>query len=258
MVRSGNEDSFASDPHGGLAILADGMGGHNAGEIASNMATAVIANAMRDVSKLRLSYELDPRTGKSRAEELLRTHIATANASVHGMSQSQAQYAGMGTTLVVALFYDNKVTVAHIGDSRLYRLRGTELLQVTKDHSLLQEQIDAGLLTPEQAEQSNHKNLVTRALGVDATVEPEIHDHDALPGDIYLLCSDGLSDMVSDEDIATTLRASGADLKSCAHQLVNRANEHGGRDNISVILVRVLREYAAERGILAGIRDWLR
>ena len=164
----------------------------------------------------------------------------------------------MGTTLVVALFYDNKMTVAHIGDSRLYRLRGDEFTQVTRDHSLLQEQIDSGLITPEQAKQSQNKNLVTQALGIDPAVEPEIHEYETQPGDIYLLCSDGLCDMVSDEDIGMALQTLGANLKLCAQQLVQMANDNGGRDNVSVILVRVLREYPAPRGVMGKVFGWLK
>src|ERR1019366_9257138 len=195
MVRSHNEDSIASIADKGLVVLADGMGGYNAGEVAS----------------------------------------------------------GMGTTLVVALFYDDKMMVAHIGDSRLYRMRGDEFGQVTKDHSLLQEQIDAGMLTKEQAKQSSNKNLVTRALGIDPAVEPEIHEYDTEPGDIYLLCSDGLSDMVSDEDIGMTLEALGANLNLAAQQLVQMANDNGGRDNISVILIKILSKYPAGKGLASKI-----
>jgi serine/threonine protein phosphatase PrpC len=258
MVRSHNEDSVASDVSRGLVVLADGMGGYNAGEVASGMATTVIVTEMQNVLDQHVSFENDPKTGQSDAQKLLRSHIAKANTSIYQASQSQPQYAGMGTTLVVALFHDNKMTVAHIGDSRLYRMRGEELKQITKDHSLLQEQIDSGLITPEQAKQSANKNLVTRALGIDPAVEPEIHDYDTRPGDIYLLCSDGLCDMVSDEDIGMALQTLGANLKLCAQQLVQMANDNGGRDNVSVILIRVLNDYAAPRGFLAKVFGWLK
>ena len=137
-------------------------------------------------------------------------------------------------------------------------MRGDELKQVTKDHSLLQEQIDSGVITPQQAKQSQNKNLVTRALGIDPTVEPEIHDHDALPGDIYLLCSDGLCDMVGDEDIGLALQTLSSNLKLCAQHLVQTANDNGGRDNISVILVRVLRDFPAPRSIMGKMMGWFR
>jgi protein phosphatase len=257
MVRSNNEDSVASDASKGLVVLADGMGGYNAGEVASGMATTVIATELQQTLEVQPAYSQDA-NGKALAEKILRDLIAKANTSIYQAAQSQPQYAGMGTTLVVVIFYDNRIAVAHVGDSRLYRLRAGEFIQVTKDHSLLQEQIDSGLITPEQAKQSANKNLVTRALGIDPQVEPEIHEYDAVPGDIYLLCSDGLCDMVSDEDIAMTLRELGANLKLCAAQLVQMANDNGGRDNVSVILARVKRTYPAPRGFAAKLKGWLR
>jgi len=129
---------------------------------------------------------------------------------------------------------------------------------VTKDHSLLQEQIDAGMISVEQAKYSQNKNLVTRALGIDASVDPEIHEHPTLPGDIYLLCSDGLSDMVEDADIGLTLQTLGANLNLAATQLVQMANDNGGRDNVSVILVRVREPYPAARGMWAKLAAWFR
>jgi protein phosphatase len=258
MVRSHNEDSIASDATRGLVVLADGMGGYNAGEVASGMATTVLVTELQHLLEEHSVHDADPDSGQSVAQKLLREQIAKANTSIYQASLSQPQYAGMGTTLVVALFYDNKMTVAHIGDSRLYRLRGDEFKQITKDHSLLQEQIDSGMLTPEQARQSQNKNLVTRALGIDPSVEPEIHDYETQLGDIYLLCSDGLCDMVSDEDIGMALQTLGANLRLCAHHLVQRANDNGGRDNVSVILVRIVRDYPAPRGMVAKVFGWLR
>jgi len=258
MVRSHNEDSIASDGRIGLAVLADGMGGYNAGEVASGMATTVIVTDLQQLLQEKVPYQVDEESGQAIAQKLLREQIAKANTSIYQASQSQPQYAGMGTTLVVALFYDNKMTVAHIGDSRLYRQRGDEFRQVTKDHSLLQEQIDSGMITAQQAKLSQNKNLVTRALGIDPTVDAEVHDYDTQAGDIYLLCSDGLCDMVSDEDIGMALQTLGANLKLCAQQLVQMANDNGGRDNVSVILIRVLRGYPAPRGPLSKILGWFR
>ena len=258
MVRSQNEDSVAMDGSRGLVVLADGMGGHNAGEVASGMATAVIVTEMQKALHRDVHFKVDARTGQSEAQQLLRDQIAKANAAIYQTSLSQPQYAGMGTTLVVALFHDNRVTVAHVGDSRLYRMRGEDLKQMTKDHSLLQEQIDGGLITPEHAKEAAHKNIVMRALGIDAAVEPEVHDYATRPGDIYLLCSDGLSDMVSDEDIGLALRSLGTSVKLCAQKLVQMANDNGGRDNVSMILVKVLRDYAAPRGFLAKVFGWLK
>jgi serine/threonine protein phosphatase PrpC len=257
-VRTNNEDSIASDGNKGLVVLADGMGGYNAGEVASGIATTIITTELKHLLEENPPYAVDEKNGKTIAEAILRAQIAKANTSIYQAAQSQPQYAGMGTTLVVGLFYDNKVAVAHIGDSRLYRMRGEKFSQVTKDHSLLQEQIDSGLITQEQARQSANKNLVTRALGIDPAVEPEIHEYETQVGDIYLLCSDGLCDMVGDEDISMALQTLGGNLGLCAQHLVQTANDNGGRDNVSVILVRVLREYPAPRGVLAKVFGWLR
>ena len=258
MVRSHNEDSIASDPANGLVVLADGMGGYNAGEVASGMATTVITTEMQQLLGKVHPYDVDPESNKVIAANLVREQVMKANASIYHAAQSQPQYAGMGTTLVVCLFYDNKALVAHLGDSRLYRMRDGALTQITRDHSLLQEQIDSGLISAEQAKHAQHKNLVTKALGIDPSVEPELHEYDVRPGDIWLLCSDGLCDMVEDEDISMTLEALGANLKLAAQQLVQMANDNGGKDNVSVILVRVLREYPAARGVMGKFLGWLK
>ena len=258
MVRSHNEDSIASDVERGLAVLADGMGGYNAGEVASGIATTVITTELQQILEQTPPYTVEESSGKTIADKILRNQIARANTSIYQAAQSQPQYAGMGTTLVVALFYDNKMSVAHIGDSRLYRYRDEKFEQVTKDHSLLQEQIDSGLITKEQAKGAANKNLVTRALGIDPTVEPEIHEYETKVGDIFLICSDGLCDMVSDEDIGMALQTLGGNLKLCVHQLVQMANDNGGRDNVSVILIRIVRDYPAPRGVLNKVFGWLR
>jgi protein phosphatase len=174
------------------------------------------------------------------------------------MSESQAQYAGMGTTLVLALFYDNQMTVAHIGDSRLYRLRDDDFCAITRDHSLLQEQIDSGLISLDEARFSQNKNLVTRALGVDPEVETEVHDYPVQIGDIYLLCSDGLNDMVEDEEIQLTLQTLSANLELAATQLIQMANDNGGRDNVSVILIKILQDFPAERDWRSKLMTWLK
>jgi len=258
MVRSHNEDSVAADAANGVVVLADGMGGYNAGEVASGMATTVIVTEMQQAMTKVQPYEIDPKSGQQVAARLVRDQVLKANTSIYQAAQSQPQYAGMGTTLVVCLFYDNRVLVAHLGDSRLYMLRDGKFSQVTRDHSLLQEQIDSGLITPEQAKHAQHKNLVTKALGIDPSVEPEIHEYPTRPGDIYLLCSDGLCDMVEDEDIGMAVETFGNNLKMAASHLVQMANDNGGRDNVSVILVRVLREYPAARGVMAKVFAWLK
>jgi protein phosphatase len=258
MVRSHNEDSVAADAANGLVVLADGMGGYNAGEVASGMATTVIVTEMQQVMTKVQPFQVDEKTKQQVAPRLVREQVLKANTSIYQAAQSQPQYAGMGTTLVTCLFYDNKVLVAHLGDSRLYLSREGKFSQVTRDHSLLQEQIDSGLITPEQAKHAQHKNLVTKALGIDPSVEPELHEYPVKPGDIYLLCSDGLCDMVTDEDIGMAVQTLAGNLKLCAEQLVQMANDNGGRDNVSVILVRVLREYPAARGVVAKVFAWLK
>lgn len=256
-VRPHNEDSVFVDLELGLALLADGMGGYNAGEVASSMATRLMASGLANAFAQRGA---DRRVAESRtwvqatlAEEVVRT-----NATIHEAAANQPQYSGMGTTLVAAIFHDNLVTVAHAGDSRLYRLRDWELGLLTRDHSVLQEQIDDGAITVEQARQSKYKNLLTRALGVDPEVDVAIGDWDARPGDQFLLCSDGLTDMVADDQIAMTMLEFGADPEQCASRLVDLANENGGRDNISVVLLKVKRAFPARHTWWRRMLAWFR
>jgi PPM family protein phosphatase len=234
-VREQNEDCLVADPELGYAVLADGMGGYNAGEVASRIAVETVESEMR---KLQERYALDD-LGSSFVEKLLSDQVVAANVAIYRAAQDDRAYYGMGTTLVMALWHGTNIVVAHVGDSRLYRLRGDLLEQVTRDHSLLQEQIDLGLIDPEQARYSPHRNLVTRALGVDTEVDVEVHTYAAEPDDLYLLCSDGLSDMLDERDLATTLRGGAEDLSGTVLSLVQQANDGGGRDNISVILAQL-------------------
>jgi len=258
MVRSHNEDSIAADAASGFVILADGMGGYNAGEVASGIAAALLGTNLKQVLTSAEPGGIEPESGEPLAVKILREQIAGANASIYQAAISQPQYAGMGTTLVVGLFYDNRLSVAHIGDSRLYRLRQDEFKQITRDHSLLQEQIDSGMISEQMAKLSHNKNLVTRALGIDPEVEPEIHTHEVEAGDIYLLCSDGLSDMVEDGEISLTLSSLQANVQLASQQLVQMANDNGGRDNVSVILVRVLRDFPARTDWISRLLSWFR
>jgi protein phosphatase len=243
-ARSNNEDSVATDDGVALAVLADGMGGYNAGEVASSMATSFIRTELgrwlREASKQASDAEV------RRAMDIC---VDNANRAIFNASTSNPQYAGMGTTLVVAVFRDDRVLLGHVGDSRCYRLRAGKLQQVTRDHSLLQEQLDAGLITPEQAAFSSNKNLVTRAVGVEDSVLLETHQHDVLPGDVFLMCSDGLSDMLDDASIAQVLLAHDS-LETRGRALIDAANDAGGKDNISVILAR------ASGGASAPARSW--
>jgi protein phosphatase len=256
MVRAHNEDSVASEPSCGLVVLADGMGGYNAGEVASGIAVSVVVTEVSHHLLNASPVEHGENDGEELGVSLLRSNIQKANASIYHAAHSQPQYAGMGTTIVTALFYDNRVAVGHVGDSRMYRLRGEVLETITRDHSLLQEQIDSGMITIGDARLSKNKNLVTRAVGIDADVEPEIHMHDVMVGDIYMLCSDGLNDMVEDEDIQSTLYALQNNLPLAASQLIQLANDNGGRDNVSVILVKVKEKFAVPRSWLAKLFGW--
>ncbi len=242
-ARNNNEDSVAVDEATALVVLADGMGGYNAGEVASSMATSFIRSELG--RWLAEASENATDTDVRRAMDIC---VDNANRAIFNAANSNPQYAGMGTTLVVGVFRDARLLMGHVGDSRAYRLRASRLNQITHDHSLLQEQIDSGLITPEQAAFSANKNLVTRAVGVEDTVLLETHLHDVLPGDTYLLCSDGLSDMLDDESIAQLLM-SAETLSEAGGALVDAANDAGGKDNISVVLVRV-------RGGTGPARSW--
>jgi protein phosphatase len=257
-VRDHNEDCIESRPDLGLFVLADGMGGYNAGEVASGMATSLISDGLQESWDMRQVSRLGRDDSKALSERLIKDQIARANSAIYTTSQNNPECAGMGTTLVVTLFYDNFLTVAHIGDSRLYRLRGESMEQVTRDHSLLQEQLDSGLITPEEAKLSQNKNLVTRALGIDPTVEPEIHVYETQPDDTYLLCSDGLSDMVEDEEIRLTLITLKTNPNLTVQQLVQAANDNGGRDNISAMLIRIAEPFGVPRGWLARLKALFR
>jgi protein phosphatase len=243
MVRAHNEDAVFVDG-AGLAILADGMGGYNAGEVASGIAVNVIKEGLlpelasgRDLSKV------DVHTGLTHAALLLQQQIAAANKGIYEAAQNRPECAGMGTTVVAVVFHGTRVSIAHIGDSRCYRLRGDRFEQLTRDHSLLQEQIDSGQISADQARFSLNKNLVTRALGIEAIVPADIAEYRVEPDDIYLLCSDGLTDMVDTEVVHGVVDEQRATLEVAATQLIELANQNGGRDNISVILARVPRAF---------------
>ena len=254
--RSHNEDSIGTDLAMGLTVLADGMGGYKAGEVASAIAINMLMEELREGMPKLTPGQIDEESGYSKESLLVESAIQSANEAIFQTAQSQPQCAGMGTTLVAAVFYDDRLTVAHIGDSRMYRLRGDAFEQITVDHSLLQELIDKGFYTPEEAKESLNKNLVTRAMGIELSVQPDVQEEVVLPGDIYLLCSDGLSDLVEDEQIHSTLREYGANLQEAAESLVQIANDNGGKDNISVILARVLKPFPAKKSWYSRLFDW--
>jgi len=232
-VRDNNEDAVAVNAARGLAVLADGMGGYNAGEIASAM-------AVERVMEL-LGQWLEKVGAAARPQAIARAMqrcVAQANRAIFEAACEHADFAGMGTTLVVAALHEKTLLIGHIGDSRAYRLRGGVLQQLTCDHTLLQEHIDLGLMTEEEAAISPYRGLLTRALGVQDDAPLDVQMQTVEPGDLYLLCSDGLTDMLDASALATALTGD-APLATQAQTLLDMANAQGGHDNISLILCRV-------------------
>jgi len=230
MVRINNEDTISTLDELGVAILADGMGGHQAGEVASSMAVEMIKQYFSEI----MGGTNTPPDGDNMLES-----IDLANTAVFELSQQRPECAGMGTTIVVCSFIDGKIITGHVGDSRLYRLHDSHLEQVTQDHSVVQELVSRGFMSPEEANNSMNKNLVTKALGIEAKVEADLNELDYQSGDVFLLCSDGLSDVATDAEIEKTMLENQQDIAAAAQALVDQANAAGGPDNISVVLVRV-------------------
>ncbi len=255
-VREHNEDMIGTEAEIGLFVLADGMGGYNAGEVASGIAVKTIISLVKEAVLREDMAQPDAETGLTRPSIILRDAIHRANKIIYHTSKTQPQCEGMGTTVVACLFFDNKISIAHVGDSRLYRLRDNRFEQLTMDHSLLQELVDRGFYSQEEAQRATNKNYVTRALGVEQNVEVEIHEEPVLRSDYYVLCSDGLSDMIEDEDIHLTISTFNANLDTVAKQLIQLSNDNGGRDNVSVIMAHVEEAFPARRGIFDKILGW--
>lgn len=253
-VREHNEDALGTIPNTGLLVLADGMGGYNAGEVASGIAVRTVLELVALSCAREVRNKMDQESGLMRQTIALRDAIVRANRIIHQTAQTQPQCAGMGTTIVACLFQDNRISIAHVGDSRLYRLRRNRLEQLTMDHSLLQELVDRGFYSQKEATRSPNRNYVTRALGVEASVQVEVQELPVERGDIYLLCSDGLPDMVDDEDIHLTLSTFSANLQLAAQQLIQLSNYHGGKDNVSIILAQALNFFPARINLLTRLR----
>lgn len=234
-IRSHNEDAMIAAPHLGYAVLADGLGGYQAGEVASRTAVDVVSATLESV----LREDGADRLSDADATALVAHAIAAANSAVFEAARSRVEQSGMGTTLVVALWRRRALVAGHVGDSRLYRLRSDALRQLTHDHSLVQERIDRGILPKDEAQYAAGRAIVTRAVGLDPEVQSAVRAFDSAASDVYLLCSDGLTDMLTDGDIETVLGAYLPELQRAADALVRAANDKGGRDNISVILARL-------------------
>ena len=238
-TRAHNEDTISVDEQRKLVVLADGMGGYQAGEVASKLAVDVVREESADLTLSDTDLgRVDPETGIAVAMRQLRSAIEKANNRICSVARGKEELNGMGTTIVAARFYDGRVGIAHVGDSRCYRLRDAKLEQLTRDHSYVQDQLEKGFITEEAARNSPQKNLITRALGIDAIAEADVQEFRTRTDDIYLLCSDGLSDLVPDSQIEKTLCEPLAPAEQTA-RLIAAANANGGRDNISVIVVKV-------------------
>ena len=228
VIRSGNEDNYLMVPDRGVYIVADGMGGHAAGEVASEMAVRIIARELGDLSSV----------SDSTAAERVRTSIMQANSAIFERTLSEQDKRGMGTTATAMVLLGGNYLIGQVGDSRAYVLRDGALTQVTKDHSYVQEQVDAGYLSPEEARTHPYSNVITRCVGANVDVAPDVYSGALRPGDVYLLASDGLTGMIEDEDLhRMMLRA--VDPQQLADELVDEANRRGGLDNVTVIVIRI-------------------
>lgn len=247
IVRKQNEDSVGEAADLGAIVLADGMGGYQSGEVASAIAVNTVLNYLHDKLSDIKNSENDEETGFSQESVHIREAIKQANETIYDAASRHSEYSGMGTTIVTGLFHDNRLTIAHVGDSRIYRIRNGTLERMTSDHNLLQELVDRGFYSQEEAETSLSKNLVTRALGIERSVAVDITEIDVIPNDLFILCSDGLHDMVDDDDILLTVNTFSDNLQETAEKLIALANENGGKDNISVILARSHQSFPADK-----------
>ena len=241
-VRSFNEDTVAVDKKQGIAVVADGMGGHRAGEVASRMAQDIVLAGLRARGTGRRKHP---------AQTIERV-LGQANRSILEAARANPAYRGMGTTVALLLFHGSGVTLAHVGDSRIYRLRAGALTLLTRDDSLLSDQVEMGLISADEAGGSHNRHLVTQALGMNERFSPRLREEQVRPGDVFLVCSDGLNDMVDEADIELILASLHMNLSLAARHLVQLANDNGGFDNVSVVLVKAL---AASPG--AGRAGWL-
>jgi serine/threonine protein phosphatase PrpC len=239
MKRTHNEDNYSIFEEEGLFIVCDGMGGHASGEVASQMAVETLRDFFKETREdpeLTWPYKMD----KSRRyeENRLITGIKLANLKIHEAAKREKRYHGMGTTLVSTFFVEEGVYLAHVGDSRIYRIRDKLIEQVTDDHSLLNDYIKMKKLSPEEIENFPHKNVIVRALGMKESVKVDTFFEAPKPGDIYLLCTDGLSGEITDPQMLEAFLAHPDDLQAACHALIEAANDAGGHDNVTVVLVR--------------------
>jgi len=234
ISRQHNEDSFYADKDLGLLVVADGMGGHSAGEVASRMAVEALSGYIRKSCAAGKPLIGRSGSGRSDASDRLVSGIRLANQVVCEAAKNNSSWKGMGTTIVAALVDGNRVSIAHAGDSRAYLVRSGTIEQLTDDHSVVAEQVRKGLMSREEAEGSGIRNLITRALGHDEALEVDVTEIDILDGDRLLLCSDGLSMMVADNETLRIISSDNAPESACT-RLVDEANNNGGKDNITAV-----------------------
>jgi serine/threonine protein phosphatase PrpC len=245
--REHNEDRFAMLPEHSLYIVADGMGGHRAGDVASAIATTEVAEFFRTTMTDDITWPFPFDASKSEEENKLITGIKLANRKIYDKALHSRELHGMGTTVVAALYAPkrNQIYVAHVGDSRCYRVRGGVIEQLTRDHSLINEYLQAMPELPSDQRENLPKNVITRALGMHDQVQVDTKTDVPRSGDVYLLCSDGLSGMLSDPEIEQIVRDGQGDLQKCVQRLIDLANEHGGEDNVTAVLIRIAEDEPA-------------
>lgn len=237
--RQGNEDRFCLDPALGLYVVADGMGGHAAGEVASRLAVETIQEWMEKYLSGADVAIVGPTDAAGSAEaNFLLSSIRLANRIIFDSAKDRREYAGMGTTVVAVLAQGDRFVLANVGDSRIYRIRGNQIVQVSRDHSFVQQQVDTGMMSAAEAHQSQYRHMITRALGLKESVDVDLMEQPARPGDALVLCSDGLSDLLDDEEILAAVANHGDDLDQACQALVDRANAKGGDDNITVLVIQ--------------------
>ncbi|MCL2724191.1 MAG: Stp1/IreP family PP2C-type Ser/Thr phosphatase [Polyangiaceae bacterium] len=246
LLREHNEDSFIVLKEYDLFVVADGMGGHRAGDVASKLATETISEFFKSTANDDVTWPFHFDTNLSEEENRLLTGIRVANRQIFERSTHSREYHGMGTTVVGAMFSGRKkrMYIGHVGDSRCYRVRDKQIQQLTRDHSLINDYL---LAMPELTDEQRSelpKNVITRALGMQDQVVVDLQHDDPRPGDIYVLCSDGLSGMVADDEILTIVNAT-TDIREACMQLIARANEHGGEDNVTAVLIGIEGEETA-------------
>ncbi|MBI4640959.1 MAG: Stp1/IreP family PP2C-type Ser/Thr phosphatase [Candidatus Tectomicrobia bacterium] len=253
LKREANEDSYGIEEDLGLFLVADGMGGHAAGEIASRMAVNIIRENLAKSLHNRGAIMGKYKSEFSLAANQLASSIRLANRAVYEAAKDKPEYSGMGTTIVGILTQGRTVVFANVGDSRIYRIRNFDIEQISEDHSLVMEQIRRGIITKEEAKRSRFKNIITRALGIAENVQITLDEQPIFPGDYLLLCCDGLHTLVDDHEMLEIVLTCKGDLDSACHRMVHLANERGGHDNITVVLVCLQSDWVDKIGL-----SWLK